>query len=107
MSCVAEQRRGASHSPSTRPWLKPVLSAADYLALLNRRLQAHPMYLEGMSFPVSSAENTDDDEQPLVVLVRDTRWDHFGVFASVIDEVRQHYELAPAVLAAHPAACAV
>ena len=103
MSCVAEQRHGAFHSPSTRPWLKPVLSAADYLALLNRRLQAHPMYLEGMSFPVSSAEDTDDEE-PLVVLVRDTRWDHFGVFASVIDDVRQHYELAPAVPATHPAA---
>ena len=105
MSCVAEQRHGAFHSSSTRPWLKPVLSAADYLALLDRRLQAHPMYLEGMSFPVSSAEDTDDEE-PLVVLVRDTGWDHFGVFASVIDDVRQHYELAPAVLATHPAVCA-
>lgn len=105
MSCVAQRRSAAD--PSARTRLKPVLSAPDYLALLNQRLQAHPMYLEGMAFPVEmededSAESGDvgGEGLPLVVLVHDTRWDRFGVFASVIDEVKQNYELAPALASA-------
>jgi hypothetical protein len=90
--------------------LKSVLSEADYLAVLNQRLRAHPMYLEGMAFPVASDDETglkDDDETeveklPLVELVLDTQWDRFGVFASVIDDVHRSYELASAIASQNP-----
>ena len=110
MSCVA-QRRGAADLAYSRVRLKSVLSEADYLAVLNQRLRAHPMYLEGMAFPAAcegdalASSGAEDeatlDKRPLRVLLRDTRWDRFGVFASVIDDVKQSYELAPAVATAN------
>jgi hypothetical protein len=109
MSCVA-QRRGAADLAYSRVRLKSVLNEADYLAVLNQRLRAHPMYLEGMAFPVASDDEhapADDEETevqklPLVELLLDTQWDRFGVFASVIDDVRRSYELASAIAPQSP-----
>ena len=88
-----------------RSHLKPVLSAADYLALLNQRLRAHPMYLEGMAFPLEVV--VEEEGLPLAAMVGDTRWDAFGVFASVIDEVGQAYELGVACPSANQPAALV
>ncbi|APW37300.1 hypothetical protein RD110_08925 [Rhodoferax koreense] len=54
------------------------------------------MYLDGMAFPVASDEAMEEDGErsALVAMVQDTRWDGFGVFASVIEEVRCDFELA-------------
>lgn len=110
MYCFATRRAAADHPGRGRT--KPVLSPLDFLALLNQRLRAHPMYLEGMAFPAveacddhddGSAEDASDEIQPLAQLVRDTRWDHFGIFASVIDEVKAGYELSTSASA--PPAC--
>ena len=109
MSCVA-QRRGAADLCYSRARLKRVLDEDDYLAVLDQRLRAHPMYLEGMAFPVAreadvhlsaGAEDAMLVKRPLRVLLRDTRWDQFGVFASVIEDVTQSYELAPAAAGAN------
>jgi hypothetical protein len=116
MSCIATRRNATDHDArqgrTLRGPAKPVLDPPAFLALLNERLRAHPMYLEGMAFPVAETLPDDGDHREdaagagqvphLVQLLRDTRWDHFGVFASVIDEVKAGYELSAAVNAGTP-----
>ena len=62
------------------------------MAVLNERLRAHPMYLEGMHFPDPQPGST-----PMLAaaVAWEGPWDCLGVFSSVIDEVTAEYDLCP------------
>jgi len=70
---------------------KPSLSAGEYMAELNERLQRHSMYLTGMHFPDPQPGST-----PMLAaaLAWEGPWDCMGVFASVIEDVAHDYDLA-------------
>jgi hypothetical protein len=81
----------AARTPMPLP-ARPRVSLADFMALLNERLRAHPMFLEGMHFPDPQPGST-----PMLAaaVAWEGPWDCLGVFSSVIDEVTADYELCP------------